>query len=589
MIFPELKKYDHIAIDTETNGIDRHGSSMPVGVSVAVPGNSWYFAFGHPSGNNCTVEELKAWCHVTLRAPRISLVNPSYDIHMVSKIGVNLDEMGSTVRGVQYACALLDETRRHYDLKSMAWDYLKKDKLELDPKEIHKMPGNMVAPYAKKDAELTLELDNYFAPLLAEQGLLEVSQLENDLIYSTLYMERQGVHLDMDKLYQWYKQCEERCVELEARIPVNVNSGKQLEPFFQSLGIKNFWRTEKDAASFTEDALLQYRVEYIDNAKIVAAIDEVLKLRSLRSIRDKYLGKYIKGVDQYGLLRYNLHQCRSTDSGTVTGRYSSSNVNIQQVSAEEKQSDHTRDWIIRELFVPAKGTAWGSADASQIEFRLFAHYARANRLIEAYNTDPTTDYHSWVAEQTGLIRKIAKNINFMMVYGGGVNKYAREVKVSLAKANEFFDKYNKEFPEARVIMNTAIRIAKKKGYVTTLLGRRRRYQPGDRFYSALNAVLQGSAADIMKKKILAVYKNMKTLDFNLRFTVHDEINGDVEPGSDMKKVRELLNTQDFPLRVPILWDCKVGTNWRLNEKSMVASKVKIKPGGVPKQLKRKSR
>jgi len=561
---------------------------MPVGISVAVPGNSWYFAFGHPSGNNCTVEELKVWSHDSLRAPRISLVNPSYDLHMVSKIGLNRDAIGMCGRGVQYYCALLDETRRHYDLKSMAWDYLGKEKLELDPKEIHKMPGDMVAPYAKKDAELTLELDNYFTPLLAEQGLTEVAKLEDDLILSTLHMEMQGVHLNMDKLYRWYQQCEDRCVELEARIPVNVNSGKQLEPFFQSLGVKNFWRTEKDAASFTEDALLQYRVEHIDRVKIVAAVDEVLKLRALRSIRDKYLGKYIKGVDQNGILHYNLHQCRSTDSGTVTGRYSSSHVNIQQVSAEEKQSDHTRDWIIRELFVPPKRYAWGSADASQIEFRLFAHYARASRLIEAYNTDPKTDYHTWVAEQTGLIRKIAKNINFMMVYGGGTAKYAREVKVSLAKAEEFFAKYNAKFPEARVIMNTAIRIARKRGFVTTLLGRRRRYKSGDRYYSALNAVLQGSAADIMKKKILAVYRNMKSLGFNLRFTVHDEINGDVEPGSDMKKVREMLNEQDFELRVPILWDCKVGTNWRLDKESKASSRVKIKPGGVPKKLKRRT-
>ncbi|MGH7806768.1 MAG: DNA polymerase, partial [Thermodesulfobacteriota bacterium] len=496
-MFPELSHYTRIALDTETDGFDRHGPSKPIGVSISTDKEDWYLRWGHPLGNNCTKEQFCDWAQDALRGKQVSLVNPSFDLHMLRKAGVDLEALNCQPRGVQYRCALLNETRRHYSLDIMGKDYLKRSKLPMYGKLIPTLSGDIVAPYAKQDSRLTYDLDTYFEPLIQQQGLDRVAKLEDDLIYSTLHMELQGVYLDLPKLTCWHAECSALCTRLERELPVNVNSGKQLGQFFRNLGMDTFTMTPAGEPSFTEDALLDYRVMAKTKA-VLLAIEDVLRLRQLKSIRDKYLGKYLEEANSDGLLRYNLHQCRTGDNGTVTGRYSSSEVNIQQVSHEDKQSEHTRDWIIRELFLPAPGCHWCSADASQIEFRLFAHYAKAPLLIKAYNEDADTDFHAWVREQTGLNRSYAKAINFMMVYGGGKEKYAREMRVSMDQSEKFFYKYNKKFPEARRLMAKAMRLARSRGYVKTLLGRRRRFSTGDRLYSALNAVLQGSAADLMK-------------------------------------------------------------------------------------------
>ena len=560
-----LNGVKRIGLDTETTGLDRHGSDLPVGVSIASPVGDAYYAFGHPEGNNCTLEQVQRWAKNELPGRQISLVNPSFDLHMLKKAGIDLEAIGALPRGVQYKCALLDEKRRHYSLDSMSQDYLGKSKAQNGalPENIHSMPGRLIADYAILDARLTLEIDEHFEPLLDRQGLQRVAQLEDDLIYCVLHMECQGVILDTNKLQRWDTDVSQKIQELEKGILLGVNprSGPQLEKAFKYLGFESFTRTEKDKPCFDENALKAYR---LNGGKVAALCDHLLTLRAVSGLKSRYTSKYLKEVGLDGLIRYNLHQCRTSDNGTVSGRFSASNINIQQVSAPEKQDPTTSSWIIRELFLPEPGSAWLSGDASQIEFRLFAHYSGSSKLVTAYQDNPDTDFHQVVAELTGLIRKLAKNVNFGMVYGMGQIKLANDLQLRPEQADSFFSEYHRRFPEARKLMNKCMRIARQRGFVKTLLGRRRRFTDGHSLHSALNAVLQGSAADIMKKKMVAVYRERKNINFNPRFVVHDEFDGDAygDPLLVKKQLKELLDIQDFNLSVPILWRVKTGSNWR---------------------------
>jgi DNA polymerase-1 len=313
----------------------------------------------------------------------------------------------------------------------------------------------------------------------------------------------------------------------------------------------------------------------------------------LYSILTKYLKKYLNLLDHNNVLRYQLHQLRSDEYGTVTGRYASSGgvkkkgINVQQVMKVESQLEEydIASWIIRELFIPDEGKVYVSADASQIEFRWFAHYSESQKLISEYCNDPTMDFHQLVANMLGQKRKDAKHNNFGKLYTMGIPKLARKLglqcdcgcrvddqwrkanhraECKMQKAFEISKEYDAKFPEAQALSQKAMRIAKNRGYVRTIMGRRRRYPTGERLHSALNAIIQGTAADTLKVKLLEVYNNRRTLGITLRATVHDELDGDIENPTKSREFKELLDAPDsrIPCRVPLLWDVETGPNWR---------------------------
>jgi DNA polymerase I len=561
----ELSGVKRISLDTETTGLDRHGADRPVGLSVASEKGDAYYAWGHPSGNSHSLEQVRQWAAHELPGKEVSLVNPSLDLGMLKKEGIDLERLGAIPRGVQYKCALIDERRRKYDLGAMSLDYLKRSKKE-EPwhaKDAHKQPGNEVAGYAKQDARLTLDLDNHFDKLLDKQDLQRVAKLEDDLIYCVLHMEDQGTFLDVPKLRRWDVEIEAEVARREKALRgLNPRSEKEMTAAFQKLGFYDFSSTETGKNCFDKNAVKAYRAIGSGNKRLVALCNDVLALRAVSGLRTRSTEAFLEALRDGGILRYHLHQCRADDNGTVSGRFSASGINIQQVSAEEKQDPATLDWIIRELFLPRRGTRWLSGDASQIEFRLFAHYSNSEALIRAYLDDPNCDFHAVVATMVNLIRKLAKNVNFGMVYGMGQKKIANDLGLSPDKADAFFNDYHARFPEAKVLMERCMRVARERGYVRTLLGRRRRFPGGRQLHAALNAVLQGSAADLMKLKLIKLYREMKNLEFNLRFTVHDEVDGDLMNPERESDIRALLNEQEIPLKVPIVWNVKTGDNWR---------------------------
>jgi DNA polymerase-1 len=439
--------------------------------------------------------------------------------------------------------------------------------------------SSLAGPYAEHDVRLTREIDRAQRPLIAKEDLGRVLALEDSLIEVVVEMEANGAPLNLEKLHRWRKEAR-RSLEQNLRalrdsvgFPVNPKSFPDLVRLFSKWGISPPIDPLKHSESFATALLLPLKGSH-------PGISLLIRVKQLADLLSKFLDNYAESVGADGLLRYNLHQLRSDDYGTITGRFSSAGdehggVNVQQVFHPENQEKKfgAREFIIRELFVPGSGL-WVSADAAQIEYRLFAGLAGNPEVLAAYAKDPETDFHQIVTDivrATALpdaTRKHIKNVNFAKVYGAGLTKIASMLGVSDSEAKAFIEAYDSEFPEVPGLIGDVSNQVRRRarleglGYVRTLLGRRRRYPGLERLHSGLNAHIQGTAADINKIKLRQVYDARKDLEILMRFTVHDELDGDIPSAEHAARLRDLLNEPALPnLRVPIRWSTGVGPNW----------------------------
>jgi DNA polymerase-1 len=280
---------------------------------------------------------------------------------------------------------------------------------------------------------------------------------------------------------------------------------------------------------------------------------------------------------------------RADEGGTVTGRFSSSalmrgvGVNIQQVPSTDKQTEAIGpDYLIRSLHRPASGQ-WLSADASQIEYRLFADQAQNPAVLQAYQEDASMSFHHVVWEQMKKLTPISyadlKTLNFCRLYGGGTARIASMLGLItpdqyatlkrthagsdhplLKTANDVMQLYDRVLPEVSVMLRAATHNAQRHGFVTTALGRRARLD-ASHAYKALNRIVQGTAADVMKLKLVELHTQRKATGFLLRFTVHDEVDGDCPDQHCADAVKKILNTQSLETQIPILWDVSLGKTW----------------------------
>lgn len=582
-------KYKSIGLDVESSGKDKFKDTT-CGIAVYTPdGKKYYIPHGHLGGGNLDADLVSRWGQAELRDLQIINLNTGFDAELLKKpLNIDLEEQGCTLRDVAHSAALLNENRyAGFNLDSLGHEYVGRGKRKIDipPEDFHKVHSSLVGPYAEDDAELAFAINEAQKPLLEKEDLVKVLELEDELIWVNNHMERSGARLDRRKLEGWVKQSKERYGNLILDIwritgvRVNPNSSDDLAKLFRQQGLS--------MPEVTADG--QWTKKYL--AKIAeknTVVKMALQARQIDSLKSKYLDKYLKRLDKDDIMRFHLYQLRAGDEdfGTVSGRYSSANVNVQQVFKCERQIEEFGDeYIIRELFIPDDGFDMFSGDASQIEFRLFAHYSGSQRLIGEYQRDPMKDFHQMVADMLGQSRTKAKGNNFGKLYGMGRKKLARQLGLScvcgcpdkyawdntrhdtacpMIKANELADEYDSKFPEAKRLMNTAMRLAEQRGYVRTLLGRRRRYPERENLHSALNAVIQGSAADVFKLKILQLYKERKTIGIHkLRMPVHDEEVGDIMRGEQpRKRLQEAFAESVIDLKVPVLWDLEFGPNWR---------------------------
>lgn len=591
---PELPSLDgihDIELDCETTGLRWWEQDRPVGLALGLPdGRTFYLPWGHLGGGNLPEERVKEWAQRELRGKRITNTNTRFDVHHLYQWGVDLEEQGNEVSDVSHYAALLDDSRRVFNLEKLGQDFVGEGKhaTGIDATKMKQYHAGQVAEYAMQDVRLVKKLREVMWPQLTEQDLHRVRALEDRLIYVVCEMERNGAPIDMELLEKWLPESEQayhRCIydiHRECGLRVNPDSSEDLVKLFHHLKLPFEAKTASGKPSFT-DAVMKK----IDHP-VIKLVRRAGKLADLRS---KYLVKIKKSVCSNGILRYALHQLRADEGGTNRGRFSSSElvpgvgVNIQQQLAVEKQVDaYGDDFIVRKLFIDNQ---YLSADAAQIEYRIFAHYANNPRVIKAYQENPEMSYHKFVWDvvkeiKPDILYKPLKNLNFAYMYGAGLVKMAFMLEFispdqfedlssrrgpalwnapELTATKELRNNYDQMFPQVKKLLEYASKTAETRGYVHTMEGRRARFPTKQRLHSALNAVIQGTAADILKTKLVELHDARKETGFLLRHTEHDEVCGRTAGLETTAKVKQILNRQSFDLRVPILWEVGVGSNW----------------------------
>lgn len=628
---PSLDGISNVFLNVETTGLRWWKKDRPVGISVCLPdGSTRYLPFGHRGGGNLDEETVKRWAQRELRGKHITNLNTRFDIHQLREWGVNLEEQGNTVSDVGHYAALLDDHRQRFNLDSLIRDYLEHEPLpRVDESRMADYHAGEVAPRAEYNAQAVRLLRDTMWPLLDAQNLQRVRALEDKVIYPVCEMERNGSPIDVELLTKWNEETEQlylRClwdIHRETGLKVNPDSPKDMTQLFTKLGIP-FPRTDKGNPSFPSVFLKS--VEH-------PTVQMALKALRLGLLRSKYIVKGMKTVSSDGILRYALHQLRTEKdkwdehgAGTVTGRFSSTEIynyerehegdNIQQRMKVAKQrvqwgydeNDSSHDdeiFLVRQLHKPADPNhLFLSADAMQVEYRMFACYAGTPSIIKAYEENPLLSFHKHVWEMIKPYKELTyrrqKDLNFAKIYGAGLKKLAlmlefiteqqwaqlHHEKASndhplLREAKQVEDIYNRVLPEVRPLLRKASHLAMPccsewcrqgdelhrlyphRGYVTDLVGRRSRFPDGYRIHKALNSVIQPGAASILKQKLVELHDERKWTGFILRFPVHDEVDGDVPDLESARRVEEVLNRQSFPeLKIPILFEVKTGKNWR---------------------------
>jgi DNA polymerase I-like protein with 3'-5' exonuclease and polymerase domains len=601
---PDLSGIDTLEFDTETDGLRWWETDRPIGLSCRRPdGSTFYLAWGH-AGGNLDESQVKRWCERELRNKHLVGAGIKFDVNMMKSWGVDLEEQGCTVSDVQIYAALLDDSRKKFNLDILSKDFLGKEKTgrELDKTRMRSYHASEVAEYAKTDVALTGELRAAMMPLLDAEDLQRVRQLEDDVIYPVCEMERNGAPLDTELLERWVKESGAKYEEClwslakETGQSINPDVASDLEKLFEHLHLP-IVRLPSGAPSFT-DAILK-RIDH-------PMIKQVRFATKLSDLRSRYLLKYQKAVSSDGILRYAMHQTRyqkdtGEEGGVGPGRFSSSELadgvgcNIQQVYKLSKQrkafgyppDDSAHDdeiHLIRKLMVPRDGQ-WLSADLMQVEFRLFSHYAGNQTLLQAYRDDPLMSFHDKAVEMVrphypDVIYDEQKNWTFAYLYGAKTIKQAvmmdfiteeegdviRKAKdwnsPKLARTAKIASAFNGAIPEAERLMKKCAKLAEDRGWIKTLKGRRSRFANGGQFHKSMNNLLQGGAADYMKEKLIEVHRARKSTGFLLRISVHDELDGDAREPETLAKVRAILDRQSWPeLKVPLLWDIGLGKNW----------------------------
>jgi len=604
---PNLASARRLGYDLETTGIEWWRGHRPVGVAVAAQRDdnpdhidAWYLPTGHVGGNH-DPEQVLAWARSPsgLAGKHLFGLNVPFDAHHSREWGLGLEALGCTLGDIGHRAALLDDHRQSFSLESIAQDLLGEGKVKgLDMRHgAGVYHAHQVTEYARQDARLVLRCLAVQEPLLAVEGLGRVVALEDATIWPVLEMERNAIPLDLEKLDRWVADMAALSEQLAAGVrtgagfPVNPDSPEDMARLWASCGLK-LRHTAKGAPSFTEEIVLEAAAAH----PLIAQAWRAGKVKDLH----KVLAGYQRKVSPDGRLRFALNQLKGERDeygakGTVSGRFSASAAsreegdNPQQVLAWDKYARTYlpivgQGYYPRELFVPGPGATLCAADAKQIEFRIFAHYSKSASLLAAYAADPETDFHNQVTEMAHatnktLTRKQCKFLNFALIFAAGRKRGAAMMECSLDDFDSFLAMYRQAFPEAQALLHQAQRKAKERKWVKTALGRRARFKPGcmcgcrfkrkekdnrepePPYHKALNAVIQGTAADLNKLKLCRLYAMRHELGFTMRLTVHDEVVGDLPDAEAASRLAAVLAVQEVDFKVPILWDLKTGPNW----------------------------
>ena len=573
-----------IAIDTETTSIDAQQAEL-VGLSFTDrAGEGAYVPLAHVyPGAPAQLDRAQVLAELKplLENPGLAKVghNLKYDINVFARHGIAL-------AGVAYDTMLesyvLDSTATRHDMDSLALKYLGyktikyedvagKGKGQINFSEV---PIEQAATYAAEDADVTLRLHEHLLPRLAENSSLValLREIEMPLVPVLAHIERNGVKIDTAMLQAQSAELARRMMEIEAEShqaagqPFNMDSPKQIqEILFSKLGLPVLKKTPKGQPSTAEEVLVELALDY-------PLPQLILEYRGLAKLKSTYTDKLPEMINPYtGRVHTSYHQAVA-----ATGRLSSSDPNLQNIPVRTAAGRR-----IRQAFIAEPGYRIVSADYSQVELRIMAHLSGDEGLISAFAAKQDV-HRATAAEVFGVspdavttdMRRHAKAINFGLIYGMSAFGLARQLKIDRAAAQQYVELYFARYPKVKAFMDQTRDLAHSQGYVETLFGRRlylpeinspnmMRRQGAER--AAINAPMQGTAADLIKRAMLAVDAWIRTsgLDIRMIMQVHDELVFEVAQSAVETAIAEVrgLMAGVARLSVPLVVDVAAGANW----------------------------
>ena len=595
--FLDLSKQDEIAIDLETKDTDLikmgsgsvTGNGRITGIAVAVSGWSGYFPIAHEGGGNMDKGIVSKWLHKVLSSDVDKIFhNAMYDVCWLRSAGFKIN---GRIIDTMIASALVDENQMRYDLNSCARRYTGQGKDEaalyeaaktwgVDAKaEMYKLPAMYVGAYAEKDAELTLALWQELKKEIDCQDIWNIWELETELFPCLVDMRFLGVRVNEEQALKEKKTLLEQEKQLlhkvkkETDVEVQIWAARSIAQVFDKLKLPYDRTLKTQAPSFTKNFLQNHPHPLVK---------QIAQAREINKAHTTFIDTILKHAHK-GRIFAEINQLRGDNGGTVTGRFSYSNPNLQQIPARNKDLGPR----IRRLFMPEEGHRWGCFDYNQQEPRLVVHYSTLQNLygvgdvLDAYK-EGNADFHAIVADMAGIPRKQAKTINLGLFYGMGKNKLQAELGVNKERAEELFKQYHGKVPFVKQLMDSVMKRAQDSGKIRTLLGRLCRFHlwepnqfgihkslpheaalaehgPGIRrayTYKALNKLIQGSAADMTKKAMIELYKE-KIIP---HIQVHDELDISVKDDKEAKKIVKIMESA-VELEVPNKVDYESGENW----------------------------
>ena len=617
--FPNLSAAKRLSIDVETcdPNLKTKGpgwcrdDGFVAGIGVAVEDAQWYFPIAHKEGPNLDKNAVVRWLKNTLSQARRETIffNAIYDLGWLQWLGIKIvDE----VKDPMIAAALLDEHRKFYNLDSVAKDWIGSSKDETllyaagrafglkDVKsEMWKLPAMYVGPYGEQDARLNIEMSDYVDMKLEQEDLTDIYNLELAQLPALLAMRTLGVRVDVRAAELLGKELEAKeknhlsYIKKLTGSQVDIWSNLSIKTAFEYRGLQ-YPTTEKGNPSFTAKFLEAQTDDLPKN--IVAA-------RQTNRARSTFASGLINDYEHNGRIHCQFNQLRSDDYGTVSGRYSASLPNLQQIPIRDEQIGP----LVRSIFLPEPESLWVKHDYSQQEPRLTVHYASklgilgAQKAVDFYRDNPDADYHQMVADMAKIAREPAKKINLAMAYGMGKAKLAQQLDLTPEEAEPLFEQYHASVPYVKGLTNFCMNVASDRGYIKTLLGRRCRFNKWESrdwdlakeitpiedrkymlmlcneaiekakdtgesipragvrrafTYRAMNRLIQGSAADMSKKALAEMYK----AGYVPHIMVHDEFDSSVTSQKEVNEIKTIM-TECVSLEVPVKVDAEIGPSW----------------------------
>ncbi len=622
--FPNLSGEKLIAVDVETkdpNLISKgpgwvRDDGYLIGIAVATAQSQWYFPIAHEGGGNLSKSIVVKWLKDQLgHGMDVVFHNAQYDLGWLLTEGI---EVKGTILDTMIACAILDENRFSYSLDSVGSTYLGQRKADDElrttagqhgvdaKKDMWRLPAARVANYAETDARLTYDLWSVLQRKLVGDNCADILSLEQRLIPIVFEMRRKGIRIDLEAAEKTRRLLESKERKLLAEVKQEV--GFFIEPWnatslanaFDALSL-TYERTKKSGApSFTKH-FLSHHSHPIAN--------KILEIREYNKANTTFVETILSHQHQ-GRIHCEFNQLRSELGGTVTGRFSSSHPNLQQVPSRHPEIKE----MIRGLFLPEEGCQWGSFDYSAQEPRWLMHYAsltgatkedfRVQEIVKQYQTDDL-DFHQMVADIADVERSVAKTINLGIMYGMGLGKLSSVLgNLSMDQTKEIRNEYDDKVPFIRQIASAVSRAAENRKEIRTLLGRKCRFpmrekgkygsktseflhvdklerewsaileQPEEerdkdweyrnpRFYrvantyKALNRLIQASSADQTKKAML----DCASSGYIPMLTVHDELCFSIKGEEDSANIKQIMENCVPDMKIPSVIDIGVGVNW----------------------------